>query len=119
MSRGLFEDAVFIDVGSYIKVKPDKQDLLSANADLFTLIPRDVFRVEKIYDIYFADLYKDRAIEKPNAVNAAQIIQYYFQVYSDNALGQCIKDLLKTICVNDPDKEEEIDEALKKQRTRK
>lgn len=119
MSRGLFEDAVFINVGSYIKVKPDKQDLLSANANLFTLIPRDVFRVEKFYNIYFADLYKDNVIEKPNAVNAAQIIQYYFQVYSDNTLGQCIKDLLKTICVNDSDKEEEIDEALKKQRTKK
>ena len=119
MSRGLFEDAVFIDVGTYIKVKPDKQDLLSANVDLFTLIPRDVFRVEKFYNIYFADLYKDKAIEKPNAVNAAQIIQYYFQVYSDNTLGQCVKDLLKTICVDNPDKEEEIDEALKKQRTKK
>lgn len=119
MSRSLFEDAVFIDVGPYIKVKPDKQDLLTANADLFALVPRDVFRVEKYYNLYFADLFKKRAIEKPNAVDAAQIIQYYFQVNSDTGLGQCTRDMLKTVCVNDPDKEEDIDDALKKQRTKR
>ena len=117
MSRSLFEDAVFIDAGSYIKVKPDKQDLLSANADLFTLVPRDVFRVEKYYNLYFADLFKKRAIEKPNAVDAAQIIQYYFQITTDTGLGPCTREMLKTVCVNDPDKEEEINDALKKQRT--
>ena len=118
MSRGLADDAILIDPGPYLKVKPNKQDLLSSEADISALIPRDVFRVEKFYNLYFAELYKNGAIDKPNAVSSAQMIQYYFQVYSDTTLGPCIRDVLKRVCDNNPDREEEIDNTLRKQRTK-
>lgn len=119
MSKSIYDNALFIDISQYYKAKGEKRELFTSMADIGELIPRDVFRAEKYFNTYFAEYCRNGIVDKPRAVSAAQVIQYYWQAYSDLSLGDCMRSSLKALFEADEDMAGDIEETLKKQRKKK